>query len=121
MEKVTRRKSGTYHWKRGRVLLFISALILNRGNFTRGRKRSAPSAFADHIDYHDSGERAAKAHPFMLREAGSVSDSELQLLYGRGWETLRNPAGDLLVGCRAQSCFVQDNAAGRLYTGRGSP
>ncbi|CAE7792897.1 unnamed protein product [Symbiodinium sp. KB8] len=71
MEKVTRRKSGTYHWKRGRVLLFISALILNRGNFTRGRKRSAPSAFADHIDYHDSGERAAKAHPFMLREAGS--------------------------------------------------
>ena len=30
--------------------------------------------------------------------AGAISDSELQFLYGRA--TFRNPAGDLLAGCR---------------------
>ena len=80
--------------------------ILNQGNVVRGRKRSAPSAHADLLDYDDSGESSgaliksiaqAKAHLFILCEAGAISDSELQFLYGRGWESFRNPARDLLV------------------------
>ena len=60
----------------------------------------------DIIDYDDSGEShgalikciaQAKAHLFMLCKAGR-SHSELNF-HGRAWETFRNPAGDLLVGC----------------------
>ena len=84
----------------------FSAFILNQGNVVRGRKRSAPSAHADLLDYDDSGESSgaliksiaqAKAHLFILCEAGAISDSELQFLYGRGWESFRNPARDFLV------------------------
>ena len=89
-----------------------TALVLNLGSFARNRKRSAPSVFSDIIDYDDSGESVglllksiahAKAHLFLLCEAGELNDRELDLdfLHRRGWETKRNPNnGELLVGCR---------------------
>ena len=42
----------------------------------------------------------AKAHLFLLCEAGELNDAELEFLHRRGWETLRNPNGELLVRCR---------------------
>ena len=86
-----------------------TALVLNLGSFARNRKRSAPSVFSDIIDYDDSGESVglllksiahAKAHLFLLCEAGELNDRELDFLHRRGWETQRNPNGELLVGCR---------------------
>ena len=86
-----------------------TALVLNLGSFARNRKRSAPSAFSEIIDYDDSGESVglllksiahAKAHLFLLCEAGELNDRELDFLHRRGWETQRNPNGELLVGCR---------------------
>ena len=86
-----------------------TALVLNLGSFARNRKRKAPSVFSDIIDYDDSGESVglllksiahAKAHLFLLREAGELNDRELDFLHRRGWETKRNPNGELLVGCR---------------------
>ena len=86
-----------------------TALVLNLGSFARNRKRAAPSIFSDIIDYDDSGESVglllksiahAKAHLFLLCEAGEPNDRELDFLHRRGWETKRSPNGELLVGCR---------------------
>ena len=61
------------------------------------------------IDHDDSGESVglllksiahAKAHLFLLCEAGDLNERELKFLHSRGWETQRNPNGELLVGCR---------------------
>ncbi|CAE7840536.1 unnamed protein product, partial [Symbiodinium microadriaticum] len=71
--------------------------------------RTAPSLYSDIIDYDDSGESVglliksiahAKARLFLLCEAGELNATELDFLHRRGWETLRNPNGELLVGCR---------------------
>lgn len=86
-----------------------SALVLNLGSFARNRKRSTPSVFSDIIDHDDSGESVglllksiaqAKAHLFLLCEAGDLNERELKYLHSRGWQTRRNPNGELLVGCR---------------------
>ena len=86
-----------------------TALVLNLGSFARNRKRTAPSLFSDIIDYDDSGESVglllksiahAKAHLFLLCEAAELNDRELDFLHRRGWETKRNPNGELLVGFR---------------------
>ena len=86
-----------------------TALVLNLGSFARNRKRAAPSLYSDIIDYDDSGESVglliksiahAKAHLFLLCEAGELNATVLDFLHRRGWETLRNPNGELLIGCR---------------------
>ena len=93
-----------------------SALILNLRNFVRGRNCSAPSIYADHIDYDDSGASMgvliksiaqAKAHIFMLCEAGAISDSELKFQRTVAWkpcavleETFSLIAGPILWGPR---------------------
>ncbi|CAE7658140.1 unnamed protein product, partial [Symbiodinium sp. KB8] len=93
-----------------------SALILNLRNFVRGRNCSAPSIYADHIDYDDSGASMgvliksiaqAKAHIFMLCEAGAISDSELKFQRTVAWkpcavleETFSLVAGPILWGPR---------------------
>ena len=86
-----------------------TALVLNLGSFARNRKRSTPSVFSEIIDHDDSGESVglllksiahAKAHLFLLCEAGELNERELEFLHSRGWETQRNPNGELLVGCR---------------------
>ena len=86
-----------------------TALVLNLGSFARNRKRSTPSVFSEIIDHGDSGESVglllksiahAKAHLFLLCEAGDLNERELKFLHSRGWETQRNPNGELLVGCR---------------------
>ena len=64
-----------------------SAIILNLGSFVCGRKITASAIFADHIDYNSTGHNMgvliksitqAKAHIFMLCEAGEITDEELQ-------------------------------------------
>ena len=86
-----------------------TALVLNLGSFARNSKRTAPSLYSEIIDYDDSGESVglllksiahAKAHLFLLCEAGELNDRELDFLHRRGWETKRNPNGELLVRCR---------------------
>ena len=42
----------------------------------------------------------AKAHLFTLCEACKINDDEMDFLYSRGWQFIRNKDGDLLVGCR---------------------
>ena len=86
-----------------------TAWVLNLGSFARNRKRTAPSLYSNIIDYDDSGESVgiliksiahAKAHLFWLCEAGELNDQELEFMHRRGWETMRTPNGELLVGCR---------------------
>ena len=103
--------------KRGQFPIYNSrskytALVLNLGSFARNRKRSAPSTFSNIIDYDDSGESVglllkriahAKAHLFLLCEAGELNERELDFLHRRGWQTQRNPNGELLVGCRTNN------------------
>ena len=121
-------RSGTCHWTRCRLLKLFrygvgeegpvpiytsktkyTALILNLGNFVRGRKRSAPSSFSDYIEYDSSGDSKgalvksiaqSKSHLFMLCEATNVTQGERDFLYSRGWQTIQNNAGDLIIGSR---------------------
>ena len=105
-----------------------SVLVLNMGNLARGRKMSVPSVYRDLLNWDDtSGSdrnlfiRAigqAKAHVFLLCEAGDVNKEELDYLHGRGWHIHSNPYGDLLVGFRSNG--VRQNArglAGSTYFG----
>ena len=48
----------------------------------------------------------------MLCEASETNDMERRFLQERGWMTLSNRYGDILIGARE---------IGRLDTGRGSP
>ena len=73
-----------------------------------GSAQHRPSS-SEIIDHDDSGESVglllksiahAKAHLFLLCEAGDLNERELEFLHSRGWETQRNPNGELLVGCR---------------------
>ena len=86
-----------------------TALILNLGNFIRGRKKTAPSAFSDYIEYDSSGDSRgaliksiaqSKSHLFMLCEATNVTQGEKDFLYARGWQTIQNNSGDILIGSR---------------------
>ena len=86
-----------------------TALILNLGNFVRGRKRSAPSSFSDYIEYDSSGDSKgaliksiaqSKSHLFMLCEATNVTQGEKDFLYSRGWQTIQNNSGDIIIGSR---------------------
>ena len=86
-----------------------AALVPNLSNFSGGRKQSAPSVFSDNIDWDVTvtsrgslikSVAQAKAHLFLLCEAGAIKDDEMQFLHNRGWQTQRNNGGDLLVGCR---------------------
>ena len=54
-----------------------TALILNLGNFIRGRKKTAPSSFAT-----------------------NVTQGGKDFLYARGWQTIQNNSGDILIGSR---------------------
>ena len=87
----------------------IPALILNLGNFIRGRKKTAPSTFSDYIEYDSSGDSSgaliksiaqSKSHLFMLCEATNVTQGEKDFLYARGWQTIQNNSGDILIGSR---------------------
>ena len=86
-----------------------TALILNLGNFIRGRKKTAPSTFSDYIEYDSSGDSSgaliksiaqSKSHLFMLCEATNVTQGEKDFLYARGWQTIQNNSGDILIGSR---------------------
>ena len=86
-----------------------TALILNLGNFIRGRKKTAPSTFSDYIEYDSSGDSRgaliksiaqSKSHLFMLREATNVTQGEKDFLYARGWQTIQKNSGDILIGSR---------------------
>ena len=86
-----------------------TALILNLGNFVRGRKKTAPSTFSDYIEYDSSGDSRgalvksiaqSKSHLFMLREATNVTQGEKDFIYARGWQTIQNNSGDILIGSR---------------------
>ena len=89
-----------------------TALIANLGSFTRGRKRTAPSAFAGFIDFDDnkpskpskgsliSSLARSKSHLFTLCEASEINEGERSFLYERGWKTLSNRHGDILIGSR---------------------
>ena len=71
----------------GPVLIYTSrtkraALIANLGNFVRGRKTSAPSAYADMVDYSTedtvllvrwSNRRSIRKPPLLMREAPEIS------------------------------------------------
>ena len=86
-----------------------TALILNLGNFVRGRKKSAPSTFSDYIEYDSSGDSKgaliksiaqSKSHLFLLCEATNVTQGEKDFLYSRGWQTIQNNSGDIIIGSR---------------------
>ena len=86
-----------------------TALILNLGNFIRGRKKTAPSTFSDYIEYDSSGDSRgaliksiaqSKSHLFLLCEATNVTQGEKDFLYSRGWQTIQNSSGDILIGSR---------------------
>ena len=95
--------------------MFSSAHILNLGDLSGGRTSSAPSQFADHLDYDStrssvgalvksSGQaKAGKStlNLFVLWEATKINAAELSFREGRGWQVLRNNGGDLLVGARS--------------------
>ena len=60
-----------------------TALIANLGSFVRGRKRTAPSAYAGYLDFDDntpskgsliSSLARSKSHLFMLCEASEIND-----------------------------------------------
>ena len=111
-----------------------TALILNLGNFIRGRKKTAnfirgrkktaPSAFSDYIEYDSSGDSRgaliksiaqSKSHLFMLCEATNVTQGEKDFLYARGWQTIQNNSGDILIGSRTNLVPVR---LARGYTPR---
>ena len=42
----------------------------------------------------------SKSHLFMLCEATNVTQGEKDFLYARGWQTIQNNSGDILIGSR---------------------
>ena len=86
-----------------------TALIANLGSFVRGRKRTAPSAYAGYLDFDDntpskgsliSSLARSKSQLFMLCEASEINDGERRFLHERGWMNLSNRYGDILIGSR---------------------
>ena len=87
-----------------------TALIANLGSFVRGRKRTAPSAYAGYLGFFDdntpskgsliSSLARSKSHLFMLCEASEINDGERRFLRERGWMTLSKRHGDILMGFR---------------------
>ena len=87
-----------------------AALIANLGSFIRGRKQTAPSAFSDYLDFDSTRPSKgslikslaqSKSHLFMLCEASEINSEERRVLRDRGWMTLANAHGDILIGSRA--------------------
>ena len=87
-----------------------AALIANLGSFTRGRKQTAPSAFSDYLDFDTTRPSKgslmkslaqSKSHLFMLCEASEINTEERRFLRERGWMTLSNAHGGILIGSRA--------------------
>ena len=87
-----------------------AALIANLGSFIRGRKQTAPSAFSDYLDFDSTRPSKgslikslaqSKSHLFMLCEASEINSEERRFLRDRGWMTLANAYGDILIGSRA--------------------
>eukprot|EP00439_Symbiodinium_sp_Y106_P037617 s4917_g4.t1 len=77
--------------------------------FRYGRKKTAPSTFSDYIEYDSSGDSRgaliksiaqSKSHLFTLCEATNVTQGEKDFLYARGWQTIQNNSGDILIGSR---------------------
>ena len=66
-----------------------TALIANLGSFVRGRKRTVINSLA-----------RSKSHLFMLCEASAINAVERRFLHERGWMTLSNKHGDILIGSR---------------------
>eukprot|EP00439_Symbiodinium_sp_Y106_P027882 s9383_g3.t1 len=86
-----------------------TALILNLGNFIRGRKKTAPSTFSDYIEHDSSGDSRgaliksiaqSKSHLFILCEATNMTQGEKDFLYARGWQTIQINSGDILIRSR---------------------
>ena len=87
-----------------------AALIANLGSFIRGRKQTAPSAFSDYLDFDSTRPSKgslikslaqSKSHLFRLCEASEINTEERRFLRDRGWMTLANAHGDILIGSRA--------------------
>ena len=99
-----------------------TALILNLGKFVRGRKKSAPSTFSDYIEYDSSGDSKGALIKSIAQskcEATNVTQGEKDFLYSRGWQTIQNNSGDIIIGSRTN---LVGSSLTRLAgsTGRGS-
>ena len=63
----------------------------------------------NYIEYDSSGDSKgaliksiaqSKSHLFMLCEATNVTQGEKDFLYSRGWQTIQNNSGDIIIGSR---------------------
>ena len=62
----------------------------------------------------------SKSHLFMLCEATNVTQGEKDFLYSRGWQTIQNNSGDIIIGSRTNLMGSSPYALSRLDTCRGS-
>ena len=96
----------------------------------RQRKEKVSSfLILDYIEYDSSGDSKgaliksiaqSKSHLFMLCEATNVTQGEKDFLYSRGWQTIQNNSGDIIIGSRTNLVGSQSYALSRLDTCRGS-
>ena len=102
-----------------------TALVLNLGSFARNRKRSTPSAFSGIIDHDDSGESVgpllksiahAKAHLFLLCEAGDLNEPEPQVPSQSRMGDAKESQWGVVGRMQNQRPGIFHDFAGRLHT-----
>ena len=90
---------------------YLTVMVLNLGNFERGRKNTVPREYREFVSKGNDGisvlVRAMalmKSHVFLLQEASTLSPEDLTYLKDNCWEFCRNPAGDLMIAFRTNHC-----------------
>ena len=86
----------------------LSILTVNLGNFARGRKKTLPEKFAQHLDNRDHTQVSplvkslarSKSHIACVLEANNVDIEEAAYLVRHGWYMQSNRAHDIMIMTR---------------------
>ncbi len=92
----------------------LSVMVLNLGNFVRGKKNTVPPAYSDHIEELETKPPGifikslarSKSHLILLNEASKITAQDVAYLLRNGWLTWNSPGHDLMVMTRTN--YVED-------------
>ena len=101
----------------------LSILTVNLGNFVRGRKKTVPAKFAEHVDRKDyngvgplvKSLARSKSHIACVLEASNVDIEEVSYLVRHGWHLQSNMGRDIMITTRTNQAYaVIEHLAGPM-------
>ena len=92
----------------------LNILTVNLGNFVRGRKKTVPAKFAQHVDHKDyngvgplvKSLARSKSHIACALEANNVDIEEVSYLCRHGWYTQSNMGRDIMIMTRTSQAYA---------------